>query len=116
MTNKNEYFKSNPTVDEMYFTSDGQAFYDANHANAHAQRLKNKHVECVTREELEEGEADFKEKLFAIDFTADEKTFDQKELATLKKELGIETADNKKATLIAALAAEKERLISENKE
>lgn len=52
MTGK-EYFDSNPTTDVLYFTSDGQAFYDDNKANAHAGRLKNRFVEAVTRDETE---------------------------------------------------------------
>jgi hypothetical protein len=51
---KRQYFECNPNVDELYFTSDGQAFYDAHKAGAHAQRLKNRYVEAVTRVEVEE--------------------------------------------------------------
>jgi hypothetical protein len=46
---KKEYFESNPAVNELYFTSDGQAFYDASNASAHSFRLKDKSVETVSR-------------------------------------------------------------------
>jgi hypothetical protein len=52
---KEQYFACNPGVNELFFTADGQAFYDANKASAHAQRLKNRHVEAVSRQEVAQG-------------------------------------------------------------
>lgn len=47
------FFATYPAVNEFYFTTDGQAFFNAKDAENHAQSLgkSNEAVECVKREE-----------------------------------------------------------------
>lgn len=52
MQPKKDFFKNYPKVDEFHFTSDGQAFFTKNEAEAHATSLEDKTVETVTRESL----------------------------------------------------------------
>ena len=41
--------KSHPEVNEVFFTSDGLAFFEKNHADNHARSLKNKGIETIKR-------------------------------------------------------------------
>lgn len=42
-------FQNYPNAEQLFITSDGYAFLDASHANAHASGLKEKAVKAVTR-------------------------------------------------------------------
>lgn len=109
------YFKNYPNADKLYETSDGQVFLEKGKAETHAQRLKNGkiithvrgHEETLSDEAAAAAKAaekeEAKEKLMSLDLTADAKTFEQPELLAIAKALEVVTADNKKATLIAAL-------------
>jgi DNA topoisomerase IA len=110
------YFNSYPDAQQLYETSDGQVFLEKAKAETHAQRLAKKgvttyirgHEETLSDEAVAalkaEEKAKAKEKLMALDFTAEAKTFEQPELLQIAKALEVATPDNKKATLIAALS------------
>ena len=49
------YFKEHPSVNRFYFTSDGMAFTDVNHALAHTANLTDKNVDDVLRDDLKGG-------------------------------------------------------------
>jgi len=77
--------------DTIYFTADGQAFFQSHFAEAHAGNQKNKTVVSVTRKDLEAAEidpdaqakidADNADKQAAIDAAAKELEDQQKALA-----------------------------------
>jgi outer membrane biosynthesis protein TonB len=48
-----EVFKHHPTIDTIFFTSDGTAFLGAQFARIHAESLKDSVVTTVTRKEIE---------------------------------------------------------------
>ncbi|MDR3350706.1 MAG: hypothetical protein LBN98_03525 [Prevotellaceae bacterium] len=108
------YFDNYPGADNLYETSDGQVFLEKAKAETHAQRLKEGRIithvrgkEDATDDTEAAKEAAYataKKTLRGLDFTADEKTFEQPGLLKLAKTLGVVTPDNKKATLIAALS------------
>jgi hypothetical protein len=107
------YFSSYPDAEALYETADGQVFLEKAKAQSHAQRLSEVHIithirgreeETISAEDAEAMKAQAKEKLLALDFTEDPKTFEQPELLQIAKALEVVTPDNKKATLIAALS------------
>ena len=100
-----QYFDAFPKADKLYETADGQVFVDKYLADSHAARLgKGAPVEHSDEPAGADDKEAAKERLLAIDFTVDPKTLDQPTLAKLAKTLEVESADQKKATLIDALA------------
>jgi hypothetical protein len=43
-------FKTHPKADQLFFTSDGTAFFEEQHARVHARGLADQHVEHIKRE------------------------------------------------------------------
>lgn len=140
MTNKekaNQLFASNPNEENVFFASDGMAFFYKNKANSHAQRFEDKKLdhykkedseygkqvfsiatakaEALAKAEIEAAEAAEKAELEAIEKAqADAKTAEIPKLDRLKKDDLLVlaenlnvTADNTKAEIIEAIEADK---------
>lgn len=112
-----QIFKDNPSLDEVYQTSDGKFFYLENDARNHASKLENKRVEKLIRPLKEEKTAengDPKEaqrtekitELQALDLVKE----NYKEMKVLVDFFEIETKDKKAETFIEALSEFKQNL------
>jgi len=98
--------------DTIYFTADGQAFFQSHFAEAHAGNQKNKTVVSVTRKDLEAAEidpdaqakidADNADKQAAIDAAAKELEDQQKALADAQAKIDADNADKQAAIDAAA--------------
>ncbi|MBF2708778.1 hypothetical protein [Flavobacterium soyangense] len=120
-----EIFEQNPSLEKVFVTSDGQAFYNENDANNYAKNLELKTVETVYNENLLEviGEEDLSDSDKEMaEFEAAEKAkaelaqsladFDPEttkypEALKLFKALGLEAENEKKDTIYPLLAAAK---------
>lgn len=117
-----QIFKDNPSLDEVYQTSDGKFFYLENDARNHASKLENKKVMKLIRplntgdEKKIEGakdekkEAQWAEKiteLQALDLVKE----NYKEMKALIDFFEVETKDKKTETFIEALSEFKQNLI-----
>lgn len=54
MEHAKQYFDQHDTINKLYFTSDGLAFFDEQNAINHAKKLDDASVTALTREEAEE--------------------------------------------------------------
>ena len=55
MNEANTYFEHNETINKLYFTSDGLAFFEEQQAVEHASGLPNGTITARTREEVDEA-------------------------------------------------------------
>lgn len=53
MKHAKQYFDNHKSVNKLFFTSDGLAFFDEHNANAHAEHLDDKTIKPRTREEID---------------------------------------------------------------
>lgn len=110
-----KYFEGNPKAAAVFFTPDGQSFFDKAKAESHAQRFKDGKVTAITRGSLsepssEDEKAAAQEQLLQLDLTAEKPDYNT--MRKLVEALGVKTADQKAATLVAALAEEKEKALN----
>ena len=108
MNKTDNYFKSYPNVDKLYETEDGQVFVEKAKAEAHAHHFKDGKVKEYNRQYNADSGQSANDKLLVTDFN--DETLKQQDLLKLAKDLKIQTSDNKKETLIAALKAEQDKL------
>jgi hypothetical protein len=53
-----EIFGRHSKENTVYFTTDGQAFFGSHFADAHSQTLKDKHIVRITRDDVDDEEAE----------------------------------------------------------
>ncbi len=53
MRHAKQYFENHNTVEQLYFTTDGLAFFDEQNALNHAKNLEDKSVVIKTRSEVD---------------------------------------------------------------
>lgn len=118
-----QIFKDNPSLDEVYQTSDGKFFYLENDARNHASKLENKRVEKLIRplnvgdkKDIEDAGDEKKEaqrtekiaELQALDLVKE----NYKEMKALVDFFEIKPNDKKAETFIEALSEFKQKLIA----
>lgn len=117
-----QIFKDNPSLDEVYQTSDGKFFYLENDARNHASKLENKRVVKLIRplntgdEKKIEGAKDEKKEAQRAEKITELQALDlvkenYKEMKVLVDFFEIKTNDKKAETFIEALSEFKQKLI-----